>query len=40
MKKITLSNIRKALEENRHEVTIAEDVAERARASVERMLAL
>lgn len=40
MKKITLANIRRALEENRHEVTIAADVADRARASVERMLAL
>ncbi|MFG1269683.1 quinolinate synthase NadA [Xanthobacter sp. DSM 14520] len=40
MKKITLANIRKALEGNVHEVTIAADVADRARASVERMLAL
>ncbi|MDI4666630.1 quinolinate synthase NadA [Xanthobacter autotrophicus] len=40
MKKITLSNIRKALEGNLHEVTIEASVAERARASVERMLAL
>lgn len=40
MKKITLSNIRRALEENLHEVVVAPDVAERARGSVERMLAL
>ncbi|MFS8036807.1 quinolinate synthase NadA [Xanthobacter sp. AM11] len=40
MKKITLANIRAALEQNRHEVTIADAVAARARGSVERMLAL
>ena len=40
MKKITLANIRAALEQNCHEVTIGPDVAARARASVERMLAL
>ncbi|QRG07101.1 quinolinate synthase NadA [Xanthobacter dioxanivorans] len=40
MKKITLANIRAALEGNRHEVTIEASVAGRARASVERMLAL
>ncbi|MEP9352779.1 quinolinate synthase NadA [Xanthobacter sp. KR7-65] len=40
MKKITLANIRTALEENQTEVTIAPEVAARARASVERMLAL
>ncbi|MFG1343795.1 quinolinate synthase NadA [Xanthobacter autotrophicus DSM 431] len=40
MKKITLANIRKALEENQHEVVVAPDVAERARGSVERMLVL
>jgi len=40
MKKITLSNIRRALEENRHVVEIDPEVAGRARLSVERMLAL
>lgn len=40
MKKITLANIRAALEGNLHEVTIAPEVAARARGSVERMLAL
>lgn len=38
MKRITLSNIRAALEENRHVVTIDPRVAERARWAVERML--
>ncbi|TGP50725.1 quinolinate synthase NadA [bacterium M00.F.Ca.ET.230.01.1.1] len=40
MKRITLANIRAALEENRHIVTIDPDVAERARRAVERMLAI
>lgn len=40
MKKITLRNIRAALEENLHEVTIDPALAARARASVTRMLAL
>ena len=40
MKRITLKNIRHALETMTHEVTIAPDVAERARQAVERMLAL
>jgi len=40
MKRITLGGIRRALEENRHEVTVDADVAERARLSVERMLAV
>ena len=40
MKRITLGNIRRSLEEMRHEVTIDPAVAVRARASVERMLAL
>ncbi len=40
MKRITLANIRQALEENRHVVDIAPDVAGRARAAVDRMLAL
>ncbi|TGS62758.1 quinolinate synthase NadA [Mesorhizobium sp. M3A.F.Ca.ET.201.01.1.1] len=40
MKRITLANIRTALEENRHIVTIDPDVAERARQAVERMLAI
>ncbi|RWE12559.1 MAG: quinolinate synthase NadA [Mesorhizobium sp.] len=38
MKRITLTNIRSALEENRHVVTIDPCVAERARWAVERML--
>ncbi|TIS18622.1 MAG: quinolinate synthase NadA, partial [Mesorhizobium sp.] len=38
MKRITLANIRAALEENRHVVTIDTHVAERARWAVERML--
>jgi quinolinate synthase len=40
MKRITLKNIRQALETNRHEVTIDPAIADRARRSVERMLAL
>ncbi|KGD96909.1 MULTISPECIES: quinolinate synthase NadA [Rhizobium/Agrobacterium group] len=40
MKRITLSNIRKALEENRHEVTVDAAVATAARRAVERMLAI
>ena len=40
MKRITLANIRAALEENRHVVTIDRQVAARARRAVERMLAL
>jgi quinolinate synthase len=40
MKRITLKNIRQALETNRHEVTIDPAVADRARLAVERMLAL
>lgn len=40
MKRITLSNIRQALEENRHEVTIDPAVAKGARLAVERMLAI
>ncbi|WP_316180943.1 MULTISPECIES: quinolinate synthase NadA [unclassified Bradyrhizobium] len=39
MKRITLKNIRHALETNTHEVTIDPAMAERARRSVERMLA-
>lgn len=38
MKRITLANIRTALEQNRHEVTIAPEIAGRARLAVERML--
>ncbi|RJT31463.1 quinolinate synthase NadA [Mesorhizobium waimense] len=38
MKRITLANIRSALEETRHVVTIDPHVAERARWAVERML--
>ena len=39
MKRITLKNIRQALEENRHVVTIDPALAGRARRAVERMLA-
>jgi quinolinate synthase len=38
MKRITLANIRSALEQNRHEVTIEPAIAGRARLAVERML--
>jgi quinolinate synthase len=38
MKRITLENIRDALAFGRHEVTIAPDVAERARTAVQRMI--
>ena len=40
MKRITLGNIRSALEDMREEVTIDPAIAERARLSVERMLAV
>jgi quinolinate synthase len=40
MKRITLANIRAALAENRHVVTIDPHVAGRARLAVERMLAI
>ncbi|WP_062228662.1 quinolinate synthase NadA [Aureimonas frigidaquae] len=40
MKRITLANIRQALETGRHEVTVDPAVAERARLAVERMLAV
>src|SRR5438034_4835037 len=40
MKRITLGNIRHALETMTHEVTIAPDIAGRARQAVERMLAI
>jgi quinolinate synthase len=40
MKRITLSNIRQALEENRHEVTVDPAIAVGARRAVERMLAI
>ncbi|SHF97871.1 quinolinate synthetase [Kaistia soli DSM 19436] len=40
MKRITLKNIRRALEENRNVVTIDPAIADRARSSVERMLAI
>lgn len=40
MKRITLANIRMALEQNRHVVTIAPEIAGRARLAVERMLAV
>src|SRR3954453_9282754 len=40
MKRITLKNIRNALETMTHEVTVAPEIADRARRSVERMLAV
>src|SRR5579871_1319687 len=40
MKRITLKNIRNALETNAHAVTIEPRIADRARRSVERMLAI
>lgn len=40
MKRITLANIRTALEENRHEVTVDPAIAGAARLAVERMLAV
>jgi quinolinate synthase len=40
MKRITLANIRSALEQNRHEVRIEPEIAGRARLAVERMLAV
>jgi CheY-like chemotaxis protein len=40
MKRITLANIRSALEENRHVVTIDPRAADPARRAVERMLAI
>ena len=40
MKRITLANIRSALEHNRHVVTIDENIAGPARLAVERMLAV
>ncbi|GLR45706.1 quinolinate synthase A [Mesorhizobium amorphae] len=40
MKRITLANIRMALEQKRHMVTIAPGIAGRARLAVERMLAV
>ncbi|GEP02212.1 quinolinate synthase NadA [Methylobacterium oxalidis] len=40
MKRMSLSNIRRALETMTHEVTVAPELADRARAAVERMLAV
>ncbi len=40
MKRITLGNIRRALETMTHEVTVAPDIAAKARRTVERMLAI
>lgn len=40
MKRITLANIRRCLEDGAHEVTIPADILERARLPVERMLAI
>ena len=40
MKRITLENIRDALRDMKHEVTIDPAIADRARLAVERMLAV
>ena len=40
MKRITLSNIRAALENNEHEVTISQEIITPARRAVERMIAV
>jgi quinolinate synthase len=40
MKRIDLSNIRMALEQNQHEVSIDPTIAVAARRAVERMLAI
>jgi quinolinate synthase len=40
MKRITLKNIRHALETMTHEVTVPADIAMRARQAVERMIAV
>jgi quinolinate synthase len=40
MKRITLSNLRAALETMQHEVTVPEEIASRSRQSVERMIAV
>lgn len=40
MKRITLANIRKALEKMEHEVTVPDAIASRARRAVERMIAV
>ena len=40
MKKITLDGIRRSLETNTHEVTVAPEIAVRARRAVDRMLEL
>lgn len=40
MKRISLGNIRRSLETMQHEVTVPDDVAEKARLAVERMIAV
>ncbi|MBX5437448.1 MAG: quinolinate synthase NadA [Alicyclobacillaceae bacterium] len=40
MKKITLNKVRDALRDNRHVITVPEEIAERARLSIERMIAI
>ena len=40
MQRITLANIRRALETGHHEITLDPAIADRARRAVERMLAV
>jgi quinolinate synthase len=40
MKQITLENLLQALEKNQHVVTVPEDIRLRAKAALDRMLAL
>ena len=40
MKLITLDNVLTALEQETHQVTVPEDIAEQARLTIERMLAI
>ncbi len=40
MKTITLENVRDALRDDQHLVTVPEEIAERARAAINRMVAI
>jgi len=40
MKQITLENVRDALRDLKYDVTVAPDIASRARRAIERMLAI